>query len=76
MKVFTITCAKISIYDSTEGICSRIPETGVMLIEYFIKILRCFSYLMKFTFIASDKTNHIGRKIINICLTSRKKKFI
>ena len=54
----------------------RIPETGVMLIECFIKILRCFSYLMKFTFIASDKTNHIGRKVINICLTSGKKKFI
>ena len=54
------------IQDFTERICSRVPEVRIMSIECFIKILGCFSYILKFTFIASDKINHVGRVVINI----------
>ena len=37
-----------------------------MLIESFIKISGCFSYILKFTFIASDKINDVGGVVINI----------
>ena len=64
------------IQDFTERIYSRVPEARIMSIEYFIKILGCFSYILKFTFIASDKTNHIGGLIINIVRTRRNNAFI
>ena len=71
-KVFAITFAKISIQNFTERIWCRVPETRIMSIESFIKILGCFSYILKFTFVASDKINHIGEVVVNIdCLNQQ-----
>ena len=66
----------MSILNFTEGICSSIPETRIMPVESFIKILVCFSYILKFTFIASDKINHVGGVVINTDWTSRNNTFI
>ena len=54
----------MSIQNVTEGICSRVPETRIIPIESFIEILGCFSYVLKFTFIASDKIKHVGGEVI------------
>ena len=45
----------MSIKNCTEGLCSKVSETKITSIESFIKIFRCFSYILKFTFIVSDK---------------------
>ena len=37
-----------------------------MPIESFIEVLEYFSYILKFTFIASYKINHVGGVVINI----------
>lgn len=47
-------------------IAMGVPEPINMPTEYFIKTLRCFSYIMKFSFTRSDKVNHIEWVVINI----------
>ena len=34
--------------------------------ESFVKILRCFFYILKFTFISREKVNHIKEVVISI----------
>ena len=56
----------MNIQNFTEGICIRVPETRIMPIESFVKILGCFSYILKFTFIANNKIDHVGGVVINM----------
>ena len=56
----------MNIQNIKEGIYGRVPETRIMPIQSFIKILECFSNILKFAFIASDKINHVGGEVINI----------
>ena len=56
----------MNIQNIKEVIYGRVPETRIMPIQSFIKIFECFSNILKFAFIASDKINHVGGEVINI----------